>query len=130
SYPSTFDSKQDQVSLVGQHKLPVGQGIYGFEYLNQSLDSTSYEIEDRDVKSAFLGYLLANNQFDAQANVRFDDNSQYGSETTYNLGGAYHINPNFRLGANYAKGFRAPTFNEIYPGYGGNPALNPETSDN
>ncbi len=130
SYPSTFDNKQDQVSLVGQHKLPVGQGIYGFEYLNQSLDSTSYEIEDRDVKSAFLGYLLANNQFDAQANVRFDDNSQYGSETTYNLGGAYHINPNFRLGANYAKGFRAPTFNEIYPGYGGNPALNPETSDN
>ena len=130
NFPSTFDTKQDQVSLLGQHKLPVGQGIYGLEYLNQSLDSTSYEIDDRDVKSAFLGYLLSDNQFDAQANVRFDDNSQYGNQTTYNLGGAYHINPNLRIGTGYAKGFRAPTFNEIYPGYGGDPDLKPETSDN
>ncbi|MFK3867754.1 TonB-dependent receptor plug domain-containing protein [Psychrobacter faecalis] len=130
NFPSTFDTKQDQVSLLGQHKLPVGQGIYGLEYLNQSLDSTSYEIDNRDVKSAFLGYVLASNQFDVQANLRFDDNSQYGNQTTYNLGGAYHINPNLRIGTSYAKGFRAPTFNEIYPGYGGDPDLKPETSDN
>ncbi|WP_372844066.1 TonB-dependent receptor plug domain-containing protein [Psychrobacter sp.] len=130
NFPSTFDTKQDQVSLLGQHKLTVGQGIYGLEYLNQSLDSTSYEIDNRDVKSAFLGYVLASNQFDVQANLRFDDNSQYGNQTTYNLGGAYHINPNLRIGTSYAKGFRAPTFNEIYPGYGGDPDLKPETSDN
>ncbi len=132
NFPNTFDSKQDQISLVGEHKLPVGQGIYGLEYLNQSLDTTAagYDLDDRDVTSAFLGYLLVNNQFDAQANVRFDDNSQYGNETTYNLGGAYHISPDWRIGASYAKGFRAPTFNEIYPGYGGDPELQPETSDN
>lgn len=129
-YGGVFDTKQDQVSLVGQHKLPVGQGVYGLEYLNQSLDSTSYNIDDRDVKSAFLGYLLATNQFDAQANLRFDDNSQYGNKTTYNLGGAYHLSPNFRLGVSYAKGFRAPTFNDINPGYGGDPDLKPEDSDN
>lgn len=132
NYPNSFDTKQDQISLIGQHKLPVGQGVYGLEYLNQSLDTTAfgYDLDDRDVTSAFLGYLLANNQFDAQANIRFDDNSQYGDETTYNLGGAYHISPNLRAGASYAKGFRAPTFNEIFPGYGGDPDLNPETSDN
>ena len=130
NFPSTFDTTQDQVSLVGQHKLPVGQGVYGLEYLSQSLDSTAYNIDDRDVKSAFLGYVVANNQFDAQANVRFDDNSQYGNQTTYNLGGAYHLNPNLRIGTSFAKGFRAPTFNEIYPGYGGDPDVKPETSDN
>ncbi len=131
-YGDVFNTKQDQISLVGQHLLPVGQGIYGLEYLNQSLDSTAfgYEVDDRDVTSAFLGYLLANNQFDTQANIRFDDNSQYGDQTTYNLGGAYHINPNLRIGASYAKGFRAPTFNDIFPGYSGNPNLKPETSDN
>ena len=130
NFPNIFDTKQDQVNLVGQHKLSVGQGIYGLEYLNQSLDSTAYDIDDRDVTSAFLGYLLANNQFDAQANLRFDDNSQYGDQTTYNLGGAYHISPNLRACTSYAKGFRAPTFNEIFPGYGGDPDLKPETSDN
>ena len=129
-YSSVYNTKQDQVTLLGQHKLPIGQGIYGLEYLNQSLDSTAYSIDDRDVKSAFLGYVLASNQFDAQANLRFDDNSQYGNKTTYNLGGAYHLNPNFRLGASYAKGFRAPTFNDIYPGFNGDPDLKPETSDN
>ena len=129
-YGGVFDTKQDQISLVGQHKLPIGQGVYGLEYLNQSLDSTSYSIDDRDVKSAFLGYLLSTNQFDAQANLRFDDNSQYGNKTTYNLGGAYNLNSNFRLGVNYAKGFRAPTFNDIYPGFGGDPDLKPEGSDN
>lgn len=131
-YGNEFNTKQDQVSLIGQHKLPVGQGIYGLEYLNQSLDTDvpGYNIDDRDVTSAFLGYLLANNQFDAQANVRFDDNSQYGDQTTYNLGGAYHINPNLRVGVSYAKGFRAPTFNDIFPGYSGNPNLKPEISDN
>jgi len=130
TYNSVYDTKQNQVSLVGQHLLPVGQGIYGVEYLNQSLDSNQYNIDDRDVTSAFLGYVLANNQFDAQANIRFDDNSQYGDETTYNLGGAYHLTPNLRAGASYAKGFRAPTFNDLFPGFGGDPDLKPETSDN
>lgn len=127
-----FDTKQDQVNLIGQHKLSAGQAIYGLEYLNQSLDTSAsgYNVEDRDVTSAFLGYLLANNQFDAQANIRFDDNSQYGDQTTYNLGGAYHINSNLRIGANYAKGFRAPDFNELYYPNSGNPRLNAETSDN
>lgn len=130
TYDSYYNTKQDQISLVGQHKLPVGQGVYGAEYLNQSLDSNAYDVDDRDVKSAFLGYILANNQFDAQANLRFDDDSQYGGETTYNLGGAYHINPNLRAGVNYAKGFRAPTFNDLYYPDSGNDNLKPETSDN
>ncbi|MBH0086180.1 TonB-dependent receptor [Psychrobacter sp. SCQQ22] len=129
-YGGVFDTKQDQISLLGQHQLSIGQGFYGIEYLNQSLDSSAYEIDDRDVTSAFFGYVFDINQFDAQANLRYDDNSQYGDETTYNLGGAYHINPDWRIGTSYAKGFRAPTFNDIYPGYGGNPDLKPETSDN
>lgn len=130
TFSSTFDTKQDQFSLVGKHLLPVGQGVYGLEYLNQSIDTNQYDIDDRDVKSAFLGYVLASNTFDAQANIRFDDNSQYGDETTYNLGGAYHISPNLRVGAGYAKGFRAPTFNDLYYPGSGNANLTPETSDN
>lgn len=130
NFSSIYNSEQDQVSLVGRQALPVGQGIYGIEYLKQKIDTTAYDADDRDVTSAFLGYLIANDQFDAQANLRFDDNSQYGDQTTYNLGGAYHINPNLRIGVNYAKGFRAPTFYDIYSGTETNINLNPETSDN
>ena len=127
-----FKTKQEQVSLVGKHALPIGQGVYGLEYLDQNLDTTaaSYNIDNRNVKSAFLGYLVANDQFDTQANLRYDDNSQYGNETTYNLGGAWHFTPNLRIGASYAKGFRAPDFNDLYYPNSGNPNLTPETSDN
>lgn len=131
AYNNYYDTKQDQVSLVGQHQLPIGKGIYGAEYLKQSLDSNiSYDVDDRDITSAFLGYVLADDQFDVQANVRFDDYSKFGDETTYNLGGAYNISPDLRVGANYAKGFRAPTFNDLYYPDSGNPDLDPETSDN
>lgn len=130
TYDNVYNTKQDQVSLIGQHLLPVGQAIYGLEYLSQGLDSNLYTVDDRDVTSTFLGYVLANNQFDAQANIRYDDYSDFDSETTYNIGGAYHINQNLRAGASYAKGFRAPTFNELYfPNYA-NPELKHETSDN
>lgn len=129
-YPNVFDGTQDQISLVGKNKLLAGEAVYGLEYLTQDLDSTAYSIDDRNVKSAFAGYVVANDRFDAQANLRYDDDSRYGDETTYNLGGAMHLSPNFRVGASYAKGFRAPVFNDLSPAYGGNPDLKPETSDN
>jgi len=129
-YPNVFDGTQDQISLVGKNKLLAGEAVYGLEYLTQDLDSTAYSIDDRNVKSAFAGYVVANDRFDAQANLRYDDDSRYGDETTYNLGGAMHLSPNFRVGASYAKGFRAPVFNDLSPAYGGDLNLNPETSDN
>lgn len=129
-FPNVFDGTQDQISLVGKNKLLAGEGVYGLEYLTQDLDSTAYSIDERNVKSVFAGYVVANDRFDAQANLRYDDDSRYGDETTYNLGGAMHLSPNFRVGASYAKGFRAPSFNDLSPAYGGDLNLNPETSDN
>ena len=127
---SKYDTNQQQINLVRVQDLPIGKAIIGAEHLTQELESNVYTAKDRKIKSGFLGYLVSHNNIDAQANVRYDDNSQYGGETTYNLGGAYHINPNLRAGANYAKGFRAPTFNDLYYPGSGNTNLKPETSDN
>lgn len=127
--PSIYDTKQQQVNLVGSHGLPQGQLVYGAEHLKQELDSDKYKADDRKVTSGFLGYIVAQNNFDAQANVRYDDYSDFDSETTYNLGAAYRFTPELRVGANYAKGYRVPNFNDLY-GSSGNPDLKPETSDN
>lgn len=133
-FDSEYKSTQDQVNLVGHQKLPIGQAVYGAEYLKQAIDTTAFNADDRKVTSGFLGYQLTKNRIDAQVNARYDDNSQYGGETTYNLGAAYRIlandNYNLRIGGSYAKGLRAPTFNELYSSFGGNPKLVPETSDN
>ncbi|PNK60005.1 TonB-dependent receptor domain-containing protein [Psychrobacter sp. FDAARGOS_221] len=129
TYSSYYNTKQDQISLVGQHALPVGTAIYGAEHLKQKLDSNQYQTDDRKVTSGFLGYLVSYDNIDAQANVRYDDYSDFDDKTTYNLGAAYRFTPDFRIGANYAKGYRVPTFGDLYA-WGGDPNLKPETSDN
>lgn len=128
--PSIYDTKQQQVNLVGSHSLSKGQLIYGAEHLKQELDSDKYKADDRKVTSGFLGYIVSEGDYDAQANVRYDDYSDFDSETTYSLGAAYRFTPELRAGVNYAKGYRVPTFNDLYDGGAGNPDLKPETSDN
>ena len=127
---SKYDTNQQQINLVRVQDLPIGKAIIGAEHLTQELESNVYTAKDRKIKSGFLGYLVSHNNIDAQANVRYDDYSDFDSETTYNLGAAYHLTPEFRVGANYAKGFRGPTFNDLYYPNSGNPNLKPETSDN
>lgn len=130
--PSEYNTKQQQLSLTGDYLLPIGTAVYGVEHLRQELESNIYDANDRKVNSGFLGYVVSHNNIDAQANVRYDDYSDFDSETTYNLGAAYNLTPEFRAGANYAKGYRAPTFNDLYgpTNWGSNPNLKPETSDN
>lgn len=130
--PDKYDTTQQQVNLTGDYKLPRGTAIYGIEHLKQQLDSSVYEADDRKVTGGYLGYFLSKENIDAQFNVRYDDYSDFDSETTYNLGAAYRFTPDLRVGANYAKGYRAPSFTQLFgpTSWGGNPNLKPENSDN
>ncbi|AMN67350.1 TonB-dependent receptor [Psychrobacter sp. P11G5] len=142
---SQFDTTQEQARLETSINAQPGTVIMGAEWLSQKLDAsdvldfsgfpapaiqTAYDPDDRTVKSAFIGYQLSESYYDLQANYRVDDNSQYGNESTYNLGAAIHPLAGMRIGANYATGFRAPTFNDLYwPGFS-NPNLKPERTEN
>ena len=140
---SQFDTTQQQARLESQINAQPGTVTVGAEWLSQKLDAsdvldfstgagiqTAYSPDDREVKSAFVGYQLAETYYDLQANYRVDDNSQYGNESTYNIGAAVRPLEGMRIGASYSTGFRAPTFNDLYyPGYN-NPDLKPETSKN
>ncbi|WP_348548444.1 TonB-dependent receptor [Psychrobacter sp. KFRI-CH2-11] len=142
---SQYDTTQEQARLETNINAQPGTVIVGAEWLSQQLDAsdvldfsgypdpavqTPYNPDDRTVKSAFVGYQLADTYYDVQANYRVDDNSQYGHESTYNLGAAIRPLAGMRIGANYATGFRAPTFNDLYwPGFS-NPNLKPERTKN
>ncbi|MGO1757902.1 MAG: TonB-dependent receptor plug domain-containing protein, partial [Psychrobacter sp.] len=130
--PDRYDTTQQQINLTGDQNLSVGTAIYGIEYLKQELDSNIYDADGRQVTSGYLGYILSKGNIDAQANIRYDDYSDFDSKTTYNLGTAYRLTPELRVGANYAKGYRAPSFTQLFgpASWGSNPNLKPETSDN
>ncbi|BFL70258.1 TonB-dependent vitamin B12 receptor [Moraxella osloensis] len=131
SKPSEFNTKQKQTNLQLGYQLPMGQIIGGYEHLKQEVDSSvAFAIDSRTIKSVYAGYLVSNDKYDGQLNIRNDDNSQFSNETTYNVGAAYRMTPNVRVGASYATNFRTPTFNDLYyPGYS-NSNLKSETSKN
>lgn len=71
---------------------------------------------------------------DLELTGRYDDNSVFGGEATFQAAWGWQIADATRLRASVGQGFRAPSLNELYsPGFGGlfagNPALNPEQSD-
>lgn len=61
--------------------------------------------------------------------VRRDDHSVFGGHTTYRVTGVRRLGETGpRLHASWGTGFKAPTFNDLYYPYYGNPELRPEES--
>jgi vitamin B12 transporter len=116
-----FRTRRDQ--LTWQNALKLGrdhQLMLAYEYLREQASSTAYLADERRRNNAFvLGYT---GEFGAQAvsaDVRRDQNSVYGGDTTGRLGWSIELAPGLRLRALAGTTFRAPSFNELfYPGYG------------
>ena len=69
--------------------------------------------------------MIHNNQ-QLQLNLREDHYSDFGQAQTGLVAYAFRPSENLRLNASSTNGFMAPTFNDLYYPYGGNPNLKPE----
>ncbi|HMK13835.1 MAG TPA: TonB-dependent receptor [Burkholderiales bacterium] len=129
AFPGFFRTTQPQLTWQNSFSLSGGSLIAGFEYLDQKLASnTPYNATQRDIRSVFGGYVGEFGPHGVQLNVRNDDNSQFGNQTTGSVGYGYRLNPYLRLRASGGTAFKAPTFNDLYfPGFS-NPNLQPEHS--
>jgi len=112
--------------------------IVGLEKLNQQVvSSTLYSRTSRSDDSLFTGYTGHFGAQQLQLNLRRDNYSDFGSANTWLLGYGFDVNTTWRVTANTATAFKAPTLNDLfYPftdyGFGysyvGNPNLKPERS--
>lgn len=129
--PSVFKTEQNQAMWQNNLRTPLGELLLAAEYLKQEVTSTvSFPVSERTNRSLLGGYTGRYGAHILQANVREDDNSQFGDHTTGSLGYGYAIAPGWRLSAGYGTAFKAPSFNQLYfPGFG-NPNLRPESSRN
>lgn len=131
SFAGFFTTRQPQ--LVWQNDVAIGPGtaIAGAEYVTQHLaSSTAYTQTYRAVKSVFAGYTGSAGRHSWQANLRRDDNSQFGSHDTGLAGYAFDVTPALRARASVSTGFKAPTFNDLYFPGSENPNLRPERARN
>lgn len=128
---SRFKTKQTQLSWLNEIKVGPGILTAGAETLEQAISSTTkFDVDQRRINSLLAGYLAHFDDISVQLNLRNDNNSQFGDNTNGNIGAAWQINRDWKLGGSYGTGYRAPTFNQLYyPGYGA-PGLQPETSKN
>ena len=103
----------------------------GIDYLKDEVDgSTQYDVDSRNNKAAFVQYETRFDPLSLTLGLRYDDNEQFGSETTASVQAGYQLNDDWRVIASYAEGFKPPTFNDLYYPNFGNPNFVPETSEN
>ncbi|MEM9157688.1 MAG: TonB-dependent receptor [Verrucomicrobiota bacterium] len=131
SFPSTDESNRVQIDW--QNAVEANENwsvVAGLEYekeedadLDQKRDETSLYIEN---------VLSLNDQFDLTLGARYDDNEDYGSETTYRSTFNYRIAEGAtRIHGSYGSSFQAPSFFQLdgAPGAFGNPDLKAESGD-
>lgn len=84
---------------------------------------------DRSQNALALGYGLNHGAHALQANLRYDDDSEFGGKSTGSLSYGYALTPQWRLTAAGGTAFRAPTLYQRFSEYG-SPALQPEKGRN
>ena len=131
NFVNTFDTRRDtaavqaDVSLGDEQLLTLGADWQQ----DQVTSTTAFAIDSRDNTAAFIEYQGSFGLHEVQASVRNDDNEQFGNHTTGSLGWGMAIGETFRINASAGTGFKAPTFNDLYFPFGGNPDLAPEESE-
>lgn len=129
-FASRFDTERRTLSLqndfgIGAHGLLT----LGADHQDDRVSSTTaYAVTERDNRGLFAFYQGKAGGHDYQLGLRNDDNDQFGAHNTGSLAWGYALSEALRVTASYGTAFKAPSFNELYFPFFGNPDLDPETS--
>lgn len=126
-----FKTTQNQLTWQNEFTLPIGALTAGYDRRDERVaNDANFPVTSRTTNSYYGVYRLNSGPQALQANLRYDDSSQYGGETTGAISYAYRVLPSLRLTAGYSTGFKPPSFNDLYYPLYSNPNLVPETSHN
>ncbi|MPW36079.1 TonB-dependent receptor [Vibrio sp. B1Z05] len=130
-----LEAQRNTVSWINSYNfnslLNVTGGLdyYKEEVALSGSNTTNYEKTDRDNRGIFATSSLNLHPFILEASIRNDDDSSYGSNTTWNLAAGVTIADTYTLSLSHGTAYRAPTFNDLYWPGSGNPDLKPESSE-
>jgi len=129
--PSQFKTVQRQYLWQNDLSLPLGALSLALSRREERLNTDAgFPVTARNTNAVIGVYQLREGANALQANLRHDQSSQYGGQTSGAIEYAYSLSSNLRASMSYGTGFKAPTFNDLYyPGFS-NPDLVPETAHN
>lgn len=131
--PSAYDFAHSTRNSVHAELAYAGGGshwLFGASRARTHAASLSYGTAYDNYRRTDAGFAEWQQRIGAwrlTAAGRRTDDSQFGGHDTWNVGVGYRLAAATVLDVSTGTGYRAPTFNDLY-GYGGNPALKPETS--
>lgn len=129
AFMSAYETLRSMASLQADISADAGVFSVGVDWLRDEVDSTdAYDVGDRTNRALFGQWQRAFGAHALQAAVRRDDNEQFGGKTTGSVAWGWDLNEALRLTARYGTAFKAPSFNDLYYPFFGNPNLQPETS--
>jgi len=125
--------ESDRLSLDWQHTLAFSEhtvtaGLFAMQENAKSLSFGSGFDEDTDVKAVFLQDQWIRDRHRAFVAARLTDHESFGNQTTYNVEYGYELTSSWSVRGGLGRAFRAPDATDRY-GFGGNPDLEPEISD-
>ncbi|MFC7301958.1 TonB-dependent vitamin B12 receptor [Cognatiluteimonas weifangensis] len=131
-FSDRFQSTRDSATLQTDLTLAAGQLLtLGADWSRDRAEVAGpFATFDahRGNRAAFAQYQGRFGRHDLQAALRRDDNDQFGGHTTGSLAWGRDFAHGLRVTASVGSAFKAPTFNELYYPFFGNPDLRPETS--
>jgi len=121
--------------LEWQHNFQIGKPLLvtaGYQLRDESGHNPDVAPDTKRIGSN-AGFAQAQVNLEdrvlATAGVRQDSYNVFGDATTYRVTGGYlHKETGTKVRGSYATGFRAPTINQLYFPFFGNPNLQPEKS--
>ncbi len=131
-FSDRFATTRDSAALQADWTFAPGQLLTaGLDWSRDRADVSgpfaSFQVA-RGNRAGFAQYQGAFGRHDLQLALRHDDNDQFGGHDTGSVAWGVDIGTGFRLTASHGTAFKAPTFNELYYPFYGNPDLRPETS--
>ncbi len=115
--------------------LPGNSQIhYGAEMFSDAIDSNNLGIHSRAYGGAYAGWDLPSfHRFSFNAGLRTDVYGGYNTQVDPTVSAGYFLTPVFKLRASVSRGFRLPSYTDLYyfdPANHGNPNLKPESDWN
>lgn len=131
SFVDRYDTTRDTMNWQNEITLASGQTlIAGVDQQNDLIDSNAgYLVNSRTDTGVFVQYLGKFGAQNVELSTRRDINQQFGTWTTGSAAWGWALSDALRFVLSDGTAFKAPTFNQMYYPYYGNPLLRPEQSN-
>jgi vitamin B12 transporter len=130
SFVGRFETHRDSASLQWNVPLAAGRLLtLGVDHQRDHVASdTAYVRSKRDNTAVFAQFVGDAGHWRTEFSLRGDDNAQFGQHATGTAAIGYAWSDALQLLAQAGTGFKAPSFNDLYYPFFGNPELDPERS--